>query len=165
MTFIGISLYNVVILCLIGVPVALMMKDEVDACYTLISIFIFFATTLTICLVFIPKVKVTLRHARTHICLHTRTHTHAHIHLYTRTYTHIYTHSHTCRHIHARTPARTHKYTCTDTHIHMHIDAHTHARTHARTHAQSRTMLKITLYRRLSNNVWYLSSQQTTNNE
>ncbi|KAK2172393.1 hypothetical protein NP493_966g00017 [Ridgeia piscesae] len=53
---IGISLYNVVILCLIGVPVALMMKDEVDACYTLISIFVFFATTLTICLLFIPKI-------------------------------------------------------------------------------------------------------------
>ncbi|KAK2188874.1 hypothetical protein NP493_117g04006 [Ridgeia piscesae] len=54
--FIGVSLYNVVILCMIGVPVALMMKEEVDACYTLISLFIFFATTLTICLVFIPKI-------------------------------------------------------------------------------------------------------------
>ncbi|KAI0214291.1 Gamma-aminobutyric acid type B receptor subunit 2 [Lamellibrachia satsuma] len=54
--FIGVSLYNVVILCMIGVPVALMMKEEVDACYTLISLFIFFATTLTICLVFVPKI-------------------------------------------------------------------------------------------------------------
>ena len=60
----GVSLYNVVILCMIGVPVALMMKEEVDACYTLISLFIFFATTLTICLVFIPKVKVSLLYVR-----------------------------------------------------------------------------------------------------
>jgi len=49
---------------MIGVPVALMMKEEVDACYTLISLFIFFATTLTICLVFIPKVNVSLRSLR-----------------------------------------------------------------------------------------------------
>jgi gamma-aminobutyric acid type B receptor len=49
--------YNVMVLCMIGVPIALMLKEQVDASYTLISLFIFFATTLTICLVFIPKVR------------------------------------------------------------------------------------------------------------
>lgn len=53
----GISVYNVMVLCLIGVPIALMMKEQVDAAYALISVFILFATTLTICLVFIPKVR------------------------------------------------------------------------------------------------------------
>ena len=55
--FTGISVYNVVVLCLIGVPIALMMKEAVDAAYALNSLFIFFATSLTISLVFIPKVK------------------------------------------------------------------------------------------------------------
>ncbi len=54
----GISVYNVVVLCLVGVPIALMMKEQLDASYVLISLFIFFATTVTICLVFIPKVSV-----------------------------------------------------------------------------------------------------------
>ena len=46
------------VLCLIGVPIALMMKEQVDPAYALISVFIFFATTLTICLVFVPKVRL-----------------------------------------------------------------------------------------------------------
>lgn len=54
--FIGMSVYNVVVLCLIGVPIALIMKEEIEASYVLISLFIMFATTLTICLVFIPKI-------------------------------------------------------------------------------------------------------------
>ncbi len=54
----GISVYNIVVLCIIGVPIALMMKEQVDAAYTLISLFIFFSATLTICLVFVPKVSV-----------------------------------------------------------------------------------------------------------
>ncbi|KAK2166254.1 hypothetical protein LSH36_40g05026 [Paralvinella palmiformis] len=54
--FIGISVYNVVVLCLIGVPIALVMKEQVDASYALISLFIFFATSMTVCLVFVPKI-------------------------------------------------------------------------------------------------------------
>jgi len=53
----GISVYNVVVLCLIGVPTSFMIKEQIDAVYTLTSLFTFFATTLTICLVFIPKVS------------------------------------------------------------------------------------------------------------
>ena len=50
-------MYNVVVLCLVGVPISFVMKDQVDASYALISAFIFFATAVTICLVFIPKVS------------------------------------------------------------------------------------------------------------
>ena len=46
------------VLCLIGVPVAWMLKEQMDAAYALISLFIFFATLLTICLVFVPKVNI-----------------------------------------------------------------------------------------------------------
>ena len=56
----GISVYNIVVLCLIGVPVALVMKEQVDASYALNSLFIFFATSMTLCLVFIPKVSFPL---------------------------------------------------------------------------------------------------------
>ncbi|CAH1774696.1 unnamed protein product, partial [Owenia fusiformis] len=54
--FIGISVYNVVVLCMIGVPIVLIMKDKVDVTYALISTFTFFATATTLCLVFIPKI-------------------------------------------------------------------------------------------------------------
>ena len=60
--FKGISVYNVVVLCLIGVPTAVMIRDQVDAAYLLTSLFTFFATTLTICLVFIPKVNILYFH-------------------------------------------------------------------------------------------------------
>ena len=59
----GISVYNVVVLCLIGVPTAFMIKEQIDAAYTLTSLFTFFATTLTICLVFIPKVNGNKNHS------------------------------------------------------------------------------------------------------
>ena len=49
------SVYNVVILSFIGVPVSFVL-DDVDFHFIIISIFIIFATTLTLCLVFIPKV-------------------------------------------------------------------------------------------------------------
>ncbi len=53
----GLSVYNVVVLCLVGVPIALLLKDQLDASYLLISLFIFFTTVLTICLVMVPKVN------------------------------------------------------------------------------------------------------------
>ena len=40
----GLSVYNVMVLCLIGVPVAWMLKEQMDAAHALISLFIFFAT-------------------------------------------------------------------------------------------------------------------------
>ncbi|XP_070534990.1 gamma-aminobutyric acid type B receptor subunit 2-like [Ptychodera flava] len=55
--YIGTSVYNVVILSFVGVAISLIMKHQVDASYVLISMFIFFATTLTQCVVFVPKIK------------------------------------------------------------------------------------------------------------
>ncbi|XP_072029936.1 gamma-aminobutyric acid type B receptor subunit 2-like [Amphiura filiformis] len=54
--YIGVSVYNIVILSFVGVPVSLIL-DDVNANYLIISLFIFFAATVTLCLVFIPKVK------------------------------------------------------------------------------------------------------------
>ena len=48
-------MYNIVILSFVGVPVSLIL-DDVNANYIIISLFIYFAATVTLCLVFIPKV-------------------------------------------------------------------------------------------------------------
>ena len=53
----GMSVYNVVIMCVIGGAVSFILADEQDVSYVIISIFIIFCTTGTLCLVFVPKVS------------------------------------------------------------------------------------------------------------
>ncbi|XP_072046213.1 gamma-aminobutyric acid type B receptor subunit 2-like [Amphiura filiformis] len=55
--YIGISVYNIVILSFVGVPVTIILDNDVNSNYLIISLFIFFAATVTLCLVFVPKVK------------------------------------------------------------------------------------------------------------
>ena len=54
--YVGMSVYNVAIMCVLGVAVSFVLKDEQNASFILISIFIIFCTTGTLCLVFVPKV-------------------------------------------------------------------------------------------------------------
>ncbi|XP_048580755.1 gamma-aminobutyric acid type B receptor subunit 1-like isoform X1 [Nematostella vectensis] len=54
--YIGMSVYNVFVLCVIGVPMFLVMRDHPDACNAIVAISIIFCTSITLCLVFIPKV-------------------------------------------------------------------------------------------------------------
>lgn len=54
---IGLSVYNVVIMCVMGAAIALVLSDQKDAVFVLISIFIMFCTTITLILVFVPKVS------------------------------------------------------------------------------------------------------------
>lgn len=56
--YIGMSVYNVVIMCVSGVPVSYVIKDRADAAYLIIALFIIFCTTITLCLVFVPKVRI-----------------------------------------------------------------------------------------------------------
>lgn len=56
--YIGMSVYNVVIMCVIGAPISYILSDEQDAMYIIISVFILFCTTGTLCLVFVPKVSL-----------------------------------------------------------------------------------------------------------
>ncbi|XP_072046612.1 gamma-aminobutyric acid type B receptor subunit 2-like [Amphiura filiformis] len=53
---IGISMYTVVTMCFTGVPVSFLVIEP-NANFALLSIFTFVSTTLTLCLIFIPKVK------------------------------------------------------------------------------------------------------------
>ena len=51
------SVYNVFILCVIGAPISLAMREEPDASFSIISVCIIICTSITLCLVFIPKVN------------------------------------------------------------------------------------------------------------
>ena len=50
------SVYNVVIMCVIGAGVSFVLRDQQDAAFVIISAFIIFCSTATLCLVFVPKV-------------------------------------------------------------------------------------------------------------
>ena len=51
------AIYNVAVMCVLGVAVSFVLQDELNASFILIAIFIIFCTTGTLCLVFVPKVK------------------------------------------------------------------------------------------------------------
>ena len=54
--YIGMSVYNVVILSVIGVPVSMVIEDSQNAAFAMTALLIIFCTTVTVCLVFVPKV-------------------------------------------------------------------------------------------------------------
>ncbi|RDD39883.1 Gamma-aminobutyric acid type B receptor subunit 2 [Trichoplax sp. H2] len=54
--YIGASVYNVVILCAICIPLSTVLEDYPSAAFILMSVFIIFCTTATLFLVFIPKI-------------------------------------------------------------------------------------------------------------
>ncbi|XP_072039548.1 gamma-aminobutyric acid type B receptor subunit 2-like [Amphiura filiformis] len=54
---IGMSVYTVVVMSFTGVPVSFVV-EEPNSNYALLSCFIFFSTTVTLCLVFVPKIKM-----------------------------------------------------------------------------------------------------------
>uniref|UniRef100_T1JBF7 Gamma-aminobutyric acid type B receptor subunit 2 n=1 Tax=Strigamia maritima TaxID=126957 RepID=T1JBF7_STRMM len=53
--YIGMSVYNVVIMCVIGAAISFILSDQQNASFIIISVFIIFCTTTTLCLVFVPK--------------------------------------------------------------------------------------------------------------
>ena len=52
------SVYNVFILCVIGAPISLAIREKPDASFAIVSICIIICTSITLCLVFIPKVLI-----------------------------------------------------------------------------------------------------------
>ena len=51
------SVYNVMIMCVLGVAISAVLSEQRNSSFVLISVFIIFCTTLTLCLVFVPKVR------------------------------------------------------------------------------------------------------------
>uniref|UniRef100_A0A0R3RG66 Gamma-aminobutyric acid type B receptor subunit 2 n=1 Tax=Elaeophora elaphi TaxID=1147741 RepID=A0A0R3RG66_9BILA len=59
--YIGMSVYSVVVTCLLGLPLVYILKDRVNEAHILGSLFIIICTTLILCLVFVPKIVELLR--------------------------------------------------------------------------------------------------------
>ncbi|XP_014681505.1 PREDICTED: gamma-aminobutyric acid type B receptor subunit 2-like [Priapulus caudatus] len=53
--YVGMSVYNVVILCVAGAAIAFLIQDQQNASFGILSLFVIFCTTITLCLVFVPK--------------------------------------------------------------------------------------------------------------
>ncbi len=55
--YIGMAVYNVVLMSVLGVSLSFILAERKNESFCLISIFIIFCTTLTLSLVFVPKVR------------------------------------------------------------------------------------------------------------
>ncbi|XP_034937802.1 gamma-aminobutyric acid type B receptor subunit 2-like, partial [Chelonus insularis] len=53
--YVGMSVYNVVIMCITGAAISFVLADKQDTMFIMLSIFIIFCSTATLCLVFVPK--------------------------------------------------------------------------------------------------------------
>ncbi|KAL6739822.1 hypothetical protein Aduo_013230 [Ancylostoma duodenale] len=54
--YIGMSVYNVVVMSTLGLSISVILQERVNEAFALACFFIIFSTTLTLCLVFVPKV-------------------------------------------------------------------------------------------------------------
>jgi hypothetical protein len=58
---IGFCVYNIVIICFVGVPINhILREDQITARFILRNCFVIFCTTLTLCILFIPKVMFSI---------------------------------------------------------------------------------------------------------
>lgn len=53
----GMSVYNVVILSVLGVAITSVIREHQNATFAITAVFTIFCTTLTLCFVFLPKVS------------------------------------------------------------------------------------------------------------
>ncbi|KJH46715.1 7 transmembrane receptor [Dictyocaulus viviparus] len=59
--YIGMSVYNVVVMSTIGLSISVILQERVNEAFALSCFFIIFSTTLTLCLVFVPKIVELVR--------------------------------------------------------------------------------------------------------
>lgn len=55
--YVGMSIYNVVVLCLITAPVAMVIASQQDASFVFVSLAVIFCCFLSMLLIFVPKVR------------------------------------------------------------------------------------------------------------
>lgn len=58
--YVGMSIYNVVVLCLITAPVTMVIASQQDASFTFVSLALIFCCFLSMALIFVPKVSFTV---------------------------------------------------------------------------------------------------------
>lgn len=51
------SVYNVGIMCIIGAAVSFLTRDQPNVQFCIVALVIIFCSTITLCLVFVPKVS------------------------------------------------------------------------------------------------------------
>lgn len=56
--YVGMSIYNVVVLCLITAPVAMVIASQQDASFVFMSLAVIFCCFLSMLLIFVPKVCI-----------------------------------------------------------------------------------------------------------
>lgn len=54
--YVGMSIYNVVVLCLITAPVSMVVASQQDASFGFVSLAVVFCCFLSMALIFVPKV-------------------------------------------------------------------------------------------------------------
>lgn len=54
--YVGMSIYNVVVLCLVTAPVAMVIASQQDASFVFVSLAVIFCCFLSMLLIFVPKV-------------------------------------------------------------------------------------------------------------
>ncbi|XP_015113955.1 gamma-aminobutyric acid type B receptor subunit 1 isoform X2 [Diachasma alloeum] len=62
--YVGMSIYNVVVLCLITAPVTMVIASQQDASFTFVALAIIFCCFLSMALIFVPKVIEVIRHPK-----------------------------------------------------------------------------------------------------
>lgn len=55
--YVGMSIYNVVVLCLVTAPVAMVIASQQDASFAFVSLAVIFCCFLSMLLIFVPKVS------------------------------------------------------------------------------------------------------------
>nr|QAB04952.1 GABAB-R1-d [Nematostella vectensis] len=61
--FVGMSVYNIVLAVVIGGPLTLLIGGDRDSFVALYSFFVFFPTSISLCLLFVPKIRKVRKHA------------------------------------------------------------------------------------------------------
>lgn len=62
--YVGMSIYNVVVLCLITAPVTMVIASQQDANFAFVALAIIFCCFLSMALIFVPKVIEVIRHPK-----------------------------------------------------------------------------------------------------
>lgn len=62
--YVGMSIYNVVVLCLITAPVTIVIASQQDASFGFVALAILFCCFLSMALIFVPKVIEVIRHPK-----------------------------------------------------------------------------------------------------
>ncbi|XP_015601809.1 gamma-aminobutyric acid type B receptor subunit 1 isoform X2 [Cephus cinctus] len=62
--YVGMSIYNVVVLCVITAPVTMVIASQQDASFAFVALAIIFCCFLSMALIFVPKVIEVIRHPR-----------------------------------------------------------------------------------------------------